>query len=79
MKIFIIPIFILSLIISCSSQESLDVKSANELGFTKVSKLKLEVSKQIKEFVAGGGFLFTMCSGTDSYDIALSAEKVLWT
>ena len=49
--------------------------SAKELGFDKVSKLKLAVSKNIKEFVAGGGFLFTMCSGTDSYDIALSAEE----
>ena len=49
--------------------------SARELGFNKVSKLKLAVSKNIKEFVAGGGFLFTMCSGTDSYDIALSAEN----
>ena len=49
--------------------------SAGELGFNKVSKLKLAVSKNIKEFVAGGGFLFTMCSGTDSYDIALSAEN----
>ena len=49
-------------------------KSANELGFDKVSKLKLGVSKQIKEFVATGGFLFTMCSGTDSFDISLSAE-----
>ena len=47
---------------------------ANELGFDKVSKLKLEVGKTIKEFVAGGGFLFTMCSGTDSYDISMSAE-----
>ena len=49
--------------------------SARELGFNKVSKLKLAVSKNIKEFVAAGGFLFTMCSGTDSYDIALSAES----
>ena len=49
--------------------------SAQDLGFQKVSHLKLEVSKKIKEFVAGGGFLFTMCSGTDSYDIALSAEN----
>ena len=49
--------------------------SAGELGFNKVSKLKLAVSKNIKEFVAAGGFLFTMCSGTDSYDIALSAEN----
>ena len=46
------------------------------MGFEKVSHLKLQVSKNIKEFVAGGGFLFTMCSGTDSYDIALSAENV---
>jgi hypothetical protein len=50
-------------------------KSANELGFDKVSKLKLGVSKQIKEFVAAGGFLFTMCSGTDSFDISLTAEE----
>ena len=49
---------------------------AISLGFDKVSHLKLQVSKNIKEFVAGGGFLFTMCSGTDSYDIALSAENI---
>ena len=49
--------------------------SAKELGFNKVSALKLQVGKSIKEFIAGGGFLFTMCSGTDSYDIALSAEN----
>lgn len=47
---------------------------AKELGFSKVSELKLGVAKKIKEFTAGGGFLFTMCSGTDSYDIALAAE-----
>ena len=51
-------------------------KRAVSLGFEKVSHLKLQVSKNIKEFVAGGGFLFTMCSGTDSYDIALSAENI---
>ena len=49
-------------------------ESAKSLGFDKVSELKLGVALKIKEFVAGGGFLFTMCSGTDSYDIALSAE-----
>lgn len=47
---------------------------ARKLGFKKVSQLKLEVAKKIKEFTAGGGYLFTMCSGTDSFDIALSAE-----
>lgn len=48
---------------------------AERLGFEKVSKLKAGVALKIKEFVAGGGFLFTMCSGTDSYDIALSAQE----
>ena len=56
-------------------QQSDSEQRALSLGFEKVSQLKLQVSKNIKEFVAGGGFLFTMCSGTDSYDIALSAEN----
>ena len=56
-------------------QQSDSEQRALSLGFEKVSNLKLQVSKNIKEFVAGGGFLFTMCSGTDSYDIALSAEN----
>ena len=50
--------------------------SAQENGFQKVSQLKLAVAKKIREFVAGGGFLFAMCSATDTYDIALSAEGV---
>lgn len=49
-------------------------RSAKSLGFDKVSELKLGVALKIKEFVVGGGFLFTMCSGTDSYDIALAAQ-----
>jgi len=49
---------------------------AIELGFDKASQLKLGVATKIKNFTVGGGFLFTMCSGTDSYDIALSAEGV---
>jgi len=51
-------------------------KEALELGFNKVSELKLGVATKIKEYTAGGGFLFSMCSGTDSYDIALAAEKI---
>lgn len=47
---------------------------AKKLGFAKVSELKLDVALKIRSFVLGGGFLFTMCSGTDSYDIALSAQ-----
>ena len=49
---------------------------AKMLGFQKVSELKLAVAKNLKQFVAGGGFLFTMCSGTDSFDIALAADGV---
>jgi hypothetical protein len=48
-------------------------KDAEMLGFSKVSELKLAVASNIKNFVVGGGFLFTMCSGTDSFDIALAA------
>ena len=51
-------------------------ETANKLGFTKVSQLKLAVSLKIRDYTAGGGFLFTMCSGTDSYDISLAAENV---
>ena len=50
-------------------------EDAAELGFSKVSDLKLAVAQNIKNFVIGGGFLFTMCSGTDSYDIALAAQE----
>jgi hypothetical protein len=47
---------------------------ALRLGFAKVSQLKLAVAKKINDYVVGGGFLFAMCSATDSYDIALAAE-----
>jgi hypothetical protein len=49
---------------------------ATSLGFNKVSEMKRQVALDIKGFVAGGGFLFTMCSGSDSYDIALAAANV---
>lgn len=51
-------------------------KLAIELGFTKVSEEKLAVSKKIRDYVIGGGFMFAMCSATDSFDIALAAEGV---
>lgn len=47
---------------------------ATSLGYQKVSQLKLNVVKKISEFVGGGGFMFAMCSATDTYDIALAAE-----
>lgn len=49
---------------------------ARKLGFKKVSQMKLETAKAIRDFCAGGGFLFAMCSGTDSFDIALAAEGI---
>lgn len=53
---------------------ALQERTAQSLGFKKVSEMKLAVAKTIRDFTAGGGFLFSMCSGTDSFDIALAAE-----
>ena len=47
---------------------------ASKHGFAKVSQLKLAVVKKFREYVGGGGFMFAMCSATDTYDIALAAE-----
>ena len=49
---------------------------AKKLGFSKVSLLKLAVAKKIRDFVAGGGYMFAMCSAPDSFDIALAADGV---
>lgn len=49
---------------------------AAKLGFSKVSEAKLAVAQKIRDFVVGGGFMFAMCSATDSFDIALSADGV---
>ncbi len=49
---------------------------AAKLGYNKVSDEKMAVSNKIRNFVIGGGFMFAMCSATDSFDIALSAEGV---
>ena len=50
-------------------------QEAQELGFDKVSKLKLAVAQKISNYVIGGGFMFAMCSATDSFDIALAAAN----
>tara|TARA_B100001115_G_C15839742_1_gene420671 strand:- start:1455 stop:2729 length:1275 start_codon:yes stop_codon:yes gene_type:complete len=49
---------------------------AAELGFAKVSELKSAVAEKIREYTIGGGFLFAMCSATDSYEISLAALNV---
>ncbi len=54
----------------------LSEETAQMLGFEKVSELKLEVAKRIREYVLGGGYLFAMCSAPDSYDVALSADGI---
>lgn len=58
-------------------QEKKDAEAlATKLGYSKVSEEKLDVAKKIRDYVVGGGFMFAMCSATDSFDIALSAEGV---
>ncbi|MDD2635708.1 MAG: asparagine synthetase B [Bacteroidales bacterium] len=57
-------------------QQKQSEQDARNMGFDKVSHLKLAVAKTIKAFVVEGGFLFAMCSATDSFDIALAAEGV---
>ncbi len=55
--------------------KALNEMTARELGFGKVSRLKLAVANGIEDYVAGGGFLFAMCSATDTYDVARAAWK----
>mgnify|MGYP003341296876 CR=1 FL=1 len=56
-------------------QQVMYEKKAKELGFRKVSEMKKAVVRKLKEYVGSGGFLFAMCSATDTYDIALSAQN----
>ncbi len=58
-----------------AESKSMQEATAHKLGFEKVSKMKLAVAQHIREFCANGGFLFAMCSGADSFDIALAAAK----
>ncbi len=53
--------------------KALNETTARELGFRKVSGLKLAVVNAFEDYMAGGGFLFAMCSATDTYDIARAA------
>lgn len=49
---------------------------ALSLGFKKVSQLKLAVIKEIKKYIEQGGFIFSMCSACDTYEIGLAAERI---
>jgi len=57
-------------------QQSMYEREAKRLGYSKVGEEKKAVARAIKDFVGNGGFMFAMCSATDSYDIALAAEGV---
>jgi hypothetical protein len=57
-------------------QVTINETMAKKLGFSKVSEMKRAVALKIREYVANGGFLFAMCSATDTYDIALAAQNV---
>lgn len=56
-------------------QQAMLEKESRTLGFKKVSELKKAVARGIKEYVSSGGFMFAMCSATDTYDIALASEN----
>jgi hypothetical protein len=56
-------------------QQILYEKEAKKLGFKKVSEEKKAIARALKDYVGSGGFMFAMCSATDSYDIALAAEN----
>lgn len=56
-------------------QVALLESTAKKMGFSKVSVLKRAVVNKIKDFVMAGGFMFAMCSATDSYDIAIAASN----
>jgi hypothetical protein len=48
---------------------------ARRLGFKKVSQQKAAVARAVREYIRNGGFIFAMCSATDTYDIALAADN----
>ncbi len=57
-------------------QQMLYENEAKKLGFSKVSEMEKAVVLTIRDYIARGGFLFAMCSATDTYDIALAAANV---
>ena len=51
-------------------------ETARKHGFAKVTEMKAAVAGKIRDFIAGGGFMFAMCLATDTYDIALAARDI---
>ena len=57
-------------------EERVQKAMATKLGFAKVTQLKAAVAVAIKDYIGRGGFMFGMCSATDTYDIALAAQGI---
>ena len=58
-------------------QQKMDFEArAARYGFSSVSEMKKAIVREIKSYVQKGGFLFAMCSATDSFDIGLASENV---
>lgn len=51
-------------------------RMARTLGFASVPDLKKAVARGIRAYVDQGGFLFAMCTATETLEIALAAEGV---
>ncbi len=49
---------------------------ARRNNFKSVAEMKKSVALKIKEYIKEGGFLFGMCAGTDTLDIALASLNV---
>lgn len=58
------------------AEEAANLQTAKKYGYTKISELKKAVVRTIRDYVSAGGFMFAMCSATDTYDIALAATAV---
>ncbi len=57
-------------------QVQINESMAKKMGYAKVSEMKKDVVLKMREFIANGGYMFGMCSATDTWDIALAALNV---
>ncbi|MBR9999636.1 MAG: asparagine synthetase B [Cyclobacteriaceae bacterium] len=61
---------------SARLENEMQIINAQRLGYASVPEMKRDVVQKIKIFLAGGGYLFAMCSGAETFDLALSAEEL---
>lgn len=58
------------------AEETVNKQTAQKYGYRKISELKKAVVRAIRDYVAAGGFMFAMCSATDTFDVTLAAMEV---